>query len=159
MASGQARFTKRYSDAEKDALMRAVLVDGVIVAEAVRRAPQGRLGVPAFHLDLQYAYQLVKNGRERFESANPDALRGAIDQHLIKLAAKALKQARALEAQDVADPDQIRVAIRSLKEAKTGLQAPAKAPMSPRPVQEPDVDEKPSEDVLGRLLGNGKGPH
>jgi hypothetical protein len=158
MPTGQARFTKRYTTEQKHALMHAVLVDKITTAEACRRAPHGRLGVEAFTIDPGYADSLISKGRVAFEAATPEALRTAIDGQLIKLAAKALKQARALEAQDVADPDQIRTAIKALKEAKTGLAAPVAKPKVP---QAPGSEEpaKPGADVLSGLLAgaNGKG--
>jgi hypothetical protein len=101
-----ARFIRKYSEAEKDALMKAVFVDGITVAEAVRRAPQGRLDVPAFTLNLQYAYDIVKTGRDGYEERNPEALELATANELRRLHRLNLKRSRGLT--EASDPDEIK---------------------------------------------------
>jgi hypothetical protein len=158
MSQSGPRFTRRYNDAQKAALLKAVLSDGISTAEAVRRAASGDLGVPAFKLDKVYAYQLVGKGREAFEAQNPEALRLSIDRQIVAMARKALKMARALEKQQDPDPAALKAWVAALKAAQTGLARPEK----PRAGQgSGDGLERPrsEEDVLGGLLakaGNGR---
>lgn len=151
MAGNQARFTRQYTDVQKDALLSAVILDGLTVAEAVRRANAGTLGLPAFKLDRLYAYQLVKQGREAFRLRNPAALHKTIDTLLTELAGLAVNQAEDVVARakkgDIAAAD-IKRAISDLKAAKAGLERPQKPKDAPT-----DTPAVAGDDVLTRLLG------
>jgi hypothetical protein len=156
-----ARFIRKYSEAEKDALMKAVFVDGITVAEAVRRAPQGRLDVPAFTLNLQYAYDIVKTGRDGYEERNPEALELATANELRRLHRLNLKRSRGLT--EASDPDEIKRAAQALSATRSAMRGPGGS--KPRAHGENQTNptaptEKPSqsEDVLSRLLREDKAP-
>jgi hypothetical protein len=78
------RDSRRYNDAQIEAIMRAHLIDGHIVSEVWRMASRGELGVPAFEPDRRYIYQLIKHNRDAFEASNPDALRRSTEKALAK---------------------------------------------------------------------------
>jgi hypothetical protein len=120
----QSRFTKRYTAQHKDAILQAVLMDGHSVQEAIRRARAGQLGIPAFEIG-NYAYDIVRDGREAYEARNDTALDHAIDEALRADAVAALKHDRALRArfkQDgTADPEALKrsaVAMAGIKKAR-----------------------------------------
>jgi hypothetical protein len=68
------RDSKRHTEAQIQAIMQSVAIDGNTPAETWRMAGRGELGVPAFHVDQRYIYQLIKRHRDAFESQNPEAL-------------------------------------------------------------------------------------
>lgn len=135
--SGAARFTTRFSQAQKDAILKAVILDGHTVKTARDMAKAGQLDVPAFEIGT-YAYDIVKNDREAFELANDSALDLAIDTELRKTAALALAHNRALRAlakrDGTDDPDAMKRSAQALsaikrarREAGTGSNQRAKA--------------------------------
>lgn len=93
--SGAARFTTRYTDDQKQAILRAVLIDGHTVAQAIVMAGVGELGVPAFAIGV-YAYDVVKKGRDAFEAEHDDALTAAIEHELKGAEIDALATIRAI---------------------------------------------------------------
>jgi hypothetical protein len=116
--------------------MRAVLVEGMTVADAIRGAGRaGDLGLPAFDIG-RYAYQLVKaSGRERYEADNDSALHHSIDGELKALEIAALKHARATRARLKGDgsdsPDAIAKAAKAWpRPAKRG-ETPQEPPRHP----------------------------
>lgn len=68
------RDTRRYTDTQIQALLASMLIEGHTPAVTVRRALAGELGIPAFHVDRRYIYQLRDNNRDTFESEHPEAL-------------------------------------------------------------------------------------
>jgi hypothetical protein len=150
MAKQSARYTKRYADSEKQAFLRAVLVDQMTVSEAVRAGAAGELGVPAFELNRIYGYQLIKRHRDEYEIEHGDAMALAIDTAMTRLASKTLRLARETLKDDKATVNETRSAMLALKTAREGLskaKPAAQAAPEPKPTLETD---KP--DVIGRLL-------
>jgi hypothetical protein len=96
MATGASRFTRRYTDQQKDALLRAVCIDRMTVAAAVRAAEAGELGIPAYTVNRLYAYSLIKDGRDQFEAGNEQALAVAIEHELKGAEIDALANIRAI---------------------------------------------------------------
>jgi hypothetical protein len=78
---GSSRFTQRFTETQKNALLRAVLADGHTVAQARKMARAGQLDAPAFDIGT-YAYKLIAAGRDQFEANNEDALNRALADEL-----------------------------------------------------------------------------
>jgi transposase-like protein len=152
-----ARFVARYTDQQKDALLKAVLVDGLSIAEAARRAPHGRLGVDAFDVNRQYAYDLVKKGRDGYEERNPEALELATANELRRLHRLNLKRSRGLT--EASDPDEIKRAAQALSATRSAMRGPGGSkPKVHEPAPAPETPAPRGDDVLTRLLGNKKSP-
>jgi hypothetical protein len=156
---GQARFTTRYTQTEKDAILRAVLVEGHTVVKARQLAAQGELGVPAFEIG-NYAYDVVRDGREGFESRDDAALDRAMAEDIRLDAIAALAHNRALRARlkgdGTDDPEALKRAATALhairKLRNEGKQAPRPKPGT---VQTSDTgaNTAPTGDTLTNLLG------
>jgi hypothetical protein len=158
-STGAARFTAHFTDAQKEAIMRAVLVEGMTVADAMRGAAAGTLGVPAFTIG-RYAYDLVKDGRERYEANNDSALHHSIDVEMKALEIAALKHARATRARLKGDgsdsPDAIAKAAKALSDTRRARRDTQGAKTKPAPVQtagENHAAKPKSDDALSNLLG------
>lgn len=158
-SKGAARFTTAYTQEQRDALLRAVIIDGHTVRNAIDMANTGQLGVPAFGIG-RYAYDLVRDGREAFEARNDDALESALTAELKHNAIAALANNRALRRQLKADGrddvDALRrnaQAIAAIQKARRDTEPRAKA--KPAPVQTnptTDAPEPKTADVLQGLL-------
>jgi hypothetical protein len=135
---GAARFTNRFTQAQKDALLRAVLIDGHTVKAARDMARAGQLGVPAFEIGV-YAYDVIKSGRDQFEQSNETALDLAIDAELKRTAAAALAHNRSLLASfkrdGTSDPDALRRSAQTLSAIKRARREAAnpRAATKPKP--------------------------
>lgn len=149
MSTNRARWTQYYTEEQKNALLEAVLVDGMRVAPAVRLAAQGRLkGTPAVEWHKNYAYKVVARNRASYEAKNDQALALAIDRALHDAALGTLKQLRALNEKDDPDPAKVKATVLTLRTLKADLKKP------PKPKAEKPGPEKPvTGDVLGELLG------
>lgn len=88
-----ARFTRHFTKEQKDALMRAVCVDGHSIAQARRMARNGELGMPAFTIGT-YAYKYIREHRETFERQDDQALNRAIKDELRHAEVDALNELR-----------------------------------------------------------------
>lgn len=155
-----ARFTKRYSDEQKTAFLRAVLVEGMAVQEAMRRAADGRLGVPAFEgRGTHWGYTLRNTYAAAFEAMNDEALAAATQRELRAAHLANLKALRELPAD--ADPARRASAAKALRETQRAMEAPSARGVAPkRKTEQPAPVEKP-DGTLGELLamaGNAKGP-
>lgn len=152
MANNAARFTKRYTDAEKQAILRSVIVERQSVVQTVRKAAAGELGVPAFDLNKTYAYEIVKREREAYEAQNTDALATGIDEAISRLAAKTLRMARTLERMAEPNPDEVRRTVQALKTARAALREP-NAPKNDAPtLVQTNATQAPN--VIETLLRN-----
>jgi hypothetical protein len=156
-----ARFTKRYTDEQKTAFLKAVLVDGLAVQEAMRRAADGRLGVPAFEgRGTHWGYTLRNTYAAAFEAMNDEALAAATQRELRAAHLANLKALRELPAD--ADPARRASAAKALRETQRAMEAPSARGVAPKRKAEPEPakPEKP-DGTLGELLamaGNAKGP-
>lgn len=119
-----ARFTRTYNQAQKQALLKAVLIDGHTVADARRMAQTGQLGVPAFNLSTA-AYSMVRDGREAFETTNETALARAIEREMHGAELDALAHIRAtrqaFNRDALANPEPLRratLALAAIKKAR-----------------------------------------
>lgn len=151
--AGRARFTRKYTDEQIEAFLRAVLIDHTPVAAAVRKAEAGQLGVPGFTLNRVYAYELVKRRREGYEQEHPEAAVAAIDKALMALANKALSQSRILAKAEMADPDAIKRTVQALTTARAAIR-PETRP-APKQSASPKGEPEPSntaENTLTSLL-------
>lgn len=150
MGPNQARFTRRYTHEQQLALLEAVLIDGMRVSEAIRKAREGGLkDTPACDWG-SYAYKIIKRERDTFEVESPLALRRAIDVELHHLAVNTMRQARRLNekqktGQDV-DYETVRKAALALRTLKVDLD-------KPKPVKDPEPGPgRAQTGVLGELL-------
>jgi hypothetical protein len=152
------RFIKRYTDEQKDALLHAVLIDNVSVAEAVRRATRGELGVASFTFNLQYAYQVIKTGREDFEARNPEALGLATARELQRAHHANLRALRGLK--EDADPgERARLAKHVAETWRAMGSGGAKPKRGERPSTNTPKTESERDHVLERLLNHGHKPN
>lgn len=161
-STGRARFTAHFTDAQKEAVIRAVAVEGHTVADVIRKARAGELGLPAFDIG-RYAYQLVRDGRERYEADHDDALHAGIDRELKALEIAALAHARAVRARLKGDgtdsPDAIAKAAQGLsatRKARRDTQGAAGKPKAKQSAVQTDNTNgaaKPNGDPLSNLLG------
>jgi hypothetical protein len=142
-ATGASRFTSRYTDAQKDAILRAVLITGTTVAEAIKLAAAGQLGVPAFTVGI-YAYDIVKKGRDGFEADHEEALNLAVANELKAAELDALANIRTIRRglkRDVAnDTSRLAAATRDLAQIR---KARREANTAPRTSTKPQHSAKP----------------
>lgn len=155
--AGRSRYTIRYTDEQVNAIMRAVLIDGHKVAQAIRMAETGQLDTPAFKLDRRYAYQLVKKRRDAFEMANPEAMAHSTEAELRRIHALNLAKARKLDGDS--DPTEIaKIAkataetLRAIKTSETKPPARAKAPMNTPEPERNTAPKTTAPDVLAGLI-------
>lgn len=161
MAQGGARFTTRYTALQKEALLRAVCIDRMTVADAVRAAAAGELGLPAFEINRQYAYDILKKDRDAFEAGNEEALEAAIDHELRGAEIDALAQIRKLRKRGrESEVDTARLALASKdlvairkarREAGTNTQTTKTKPPSSQSAQPSNAQAK-SDATLSDLL-------
>lgn len=151
MNQSAARFTKRYTLEQIEAVMRSVITEGRAVTDTVKMAHAGGLGIPAFDLDRGYAYELVAKHREAYEASNTNTLADSIDAAIARLAAKALTLASKTERNPKATAEDIKRAVATLKAAREALARPETKPTTPTNAQASEVT---SPDVLGSLLTN-----
>lgn len=124
MADNSPRWSRKYTDAQREAFLRAVVLEDVPVAEAVRRAARGELGIPAFKVHGRYAYQLVGKLRESFEVDNPEALQRGTKKSLKTAHVANLRALRALPFD--ADPTERTRLAKAVHDSLKLLDAPAK---------------------------------
>lgn len=165
--TGASRFTTRFTQAQKHAILKAVLIDGHTVKTARDMARAGQLDVPAFEIGT-YAYDIVKADREAFELANETALDLAIDAELRKTAGLALAHNRALLAKarrdGTDDPDALKRSAQALsaikrarREAQTGSNQRAKAKPAQVETTAETVNTDSGASVVASLLGKADG--
>lgn len=152
MTQGAARYTTRYTDTQKDAIVKNVVLNGETVAESVRKASRGELGMAAFSLNLQYAYEVVNARREAFEGENDEVLRRVTAKALKQAHAANLKALRALHADaDPAERARLAKAVSSTWQAMSTLGKAPGRPKTEAPAQEPVAPQR-GPDVLDSLL-------
>jgi hypothetical protein len=149
------RFIHRFSDEQKDAILKARLVDRLRVPEIQRRARDGQLGVPAFEIG-DYAYQVIKRGQADYEERNDDALAQSTADTLKAAHRANLKALRGLG--DDADPGERARLAKHVAETWRAMGAAGAKPKPVRQKAEP-VAVADGDDVLAGLLKNAKGPH
>lgn len=152
MASNEARFTRRLSDSQRDAALKAVLTDGHSVKEAQRRAANGQLGVPAFQLTDTF-YATARKHRAEYEARDETKRDLAIDDELARIVALALDNSRKLTAkstpEDIARHAKTLATVkRAAREASTRPKAKP-APYTPSDTPTP---EQPTASVITSLL-------
>jgi hypothetical protein len=149
------RDSKRYNEAQVEAIMRAHIIDGHIVSEVWRMAERGELGVPAFKPDRRYMYQLIKNNRDAFEASNPEALAAATTKALAMAHKANLDALRNLGA-DTDPAERARLAKALAETARTlNTHTPKRETREPQRASEnAPSDETPTSDrTLTNLLG------
>lgn len=155
--TAQARHTTRLTQAQKDALLKAHLLDGVNVRECQRMARRGELDTPAFEIG-DYAYDVIKHGRESFEERHPEALAKSTRAAIRRLHKRNLAKARALDGST--DPAENARVAKALAETYKAVQATearpnahAKAKAEPGYNQGPEPSDAPkTDDPLSNLL-------
>jgi len=162
-STGRARFTAHFTDAQKEAIMRSALVEGRTVADTIRAAKAGELGMPAFDIG-RYAYQLVRDGRDRYEGQNDEALHRSIDDELHALEIAALSHARAirrrLKGDGTDNPDSIAKAAQGLSATRKARREANSAQKGAKPKATPGYNqppERPKDDPLTNLLAMAEG--
>lgn len=153
--SGGARLTKHYTREQVDALLDAVLVQGISQAEVERRAMAGTLkeGLAPFGRP-RFIYQLIRRGRDQFEAGNDDALDSGHGRELKRLYLLALKKARSLdEKADVAEIARHAKAVGEAHKALRGAETKPRAPKAKPSAsdREPETTPQSQEDVLASL--------
>lgn len=153
-----ARLTRQYTDEEVNALLHAVLVDGLRQSEAERRAIAGTLkpGLAPFGRP-RFAYPLIRRGRERFEATNDQALDSGAGTELKRLTRLALAKARELDKDS--DPAEIARRAKALAEthkALRGAEGKTRAPTNQKArdserVNETETKAQSQADVLAQL--------
>lgn len=103
------RDSKRYSEAQIQAMLKAHIIDGHKGSEVVRMAAAGTLGIPAFTIDKRYVYQVLNKNREAFELDHPDVLAKSTQDELKRLHVANLRASRAL-AKDTDPQERARIA-------------------------------------------------
>lgn len=163
--SGQARFTRRLDQHQRDAILRSVLVDGRTVAETIRLANIGQLGIPAFDIGV-YAYDIVRKYRDTFEERDEDALEAAIQRELKAAELDALAHIRAVrrsfKRDEASNPEALRRATQALaaiKKARRDAGAtkhPAKPKPAPVQTTQPDASAGTIETLLKAAKRNAR---
>ncbi|HWK30110.1 MAG TPA: hypothetical protein VNS09_26300 [Solirubrobacter sp.] len=126
---------RHYPEPQREALLQAVVINGLSIAEAVRRAKAGTLGdVSPFTIPYSSAKTIVANGRDAFAVSAPDRAHGAIDRAALQLVGQALRAANQLA--DDADPVAIKRTADALVAARRALPPQPKTPKPAEP-QEP----------------------
>lgn len=154
MAENRSRFRLRYTQAQKDAILKAVLLDGLYVAEAIRRAARGELDVAAFTIG-DYAYDIVKNGRDDFEGRNDEALEHGTREALKGAHRANLRALRALT--DQADPAERARVAKAVAETQRAMASgskpkPARGESTPQPETNGHGSQSQENDTLTKLL-------
>jgi hypothetical protein len=147
-----------YNDLQRQALLTAVVLDGLTIAEAQRRAIAGELpGTPAFNIKYNSAADIVRRGREAFEIRalrDPEHARKTLDADALlvcgyaHLATKAIE--KAVKAGETPDAATVRKAADAITSARRAL---GPAPRKPAPKPEPETPhDKPVNGVLAELI-------
>jgi hypothetical protein len=145
-----SRDSKRRTEAEIQAIMRAHIIDGHIVSNVWRMAMAGELGVPAFDPGRRYIYSLIKNNRDSFEAQNPDALQASTTKALA-LAHKANLDALRALAKDTDPQERARIAKAVSDSAKT-LNAVAQKPARENTNAQPATPDAKQDPTLSSLI-------
>lgn len=150
-----ARFTRKLTDAQKDAILAAHFRDGHRGAEVARMAQRGQLAGGPFHVG-RYVYEILEAGREQWEARD--------DQALADGTRKALREAhqanlKALRATKAADPAERARMAKATAESFKAMQAVNGKPAKKAPARqhgqsdETEQPEKaPGDGTLGELL-------
>jgi hypothetical protein len=140
----------RYTRDQRDAILRAVMVQGISIADARRRAIAGELDVPAFRIPYASACDIVRHDRDSYTLRNPDVMRSEIDREILAMAGAARKVAAKLRTQPDPNPDEIKRAVQALAAARAAIQTAPKP--APRPAGKTAQDTTPTPpSVLTRL--------
>jgi hypothetical protein len=141
------RDSRRFTDVQVQAIMRAHLIDGYIVSDVWRMAKAGELGLPAFEPDRRYIYQLIKNNRDQFEASNPEALAAATTKALAMAHKANLDALRNLPK--TADPGERARLAKALADTQRTLTANAPKRDVPRePQQHTNANQDQSQAVM-----------
>ena len=147
-----------YTRAQRDALLRAVVIDGLTVAEACRRANAGELpGIDAFRVPYGSASDIVRKDRETFQVralADIDHAREVLEADTLRLAGYAHITARAIEKQVLAGETPDPTAVKKAAEAVTAVRR-ALGPAPRKPLEKTETEKPASpaaDDVVTELL-------
>lgn len=150
-STSAARFTRHFTDAQKNAFLTAVLVNGHTIAAARRMAKAGQLGVPAFEIGT-YAYRLVDRSRDSFEAINDDALAKSTRDELKRLHRLALAKSRTLaKTTDVAEIARV---AKALAETERALNTNAKKQAAPKTSAKPATANEPTPDTGANVVAS-----
>ena len=151
-ANHGARLTRIYTDPQRQAMLKAHLVDGMSIADAERAAMAGRLGLPPFGR-RRFGYNIIREGRETFEAKNDEALEAGTAKALRDAQLANLKALRGLPVD--ADPEKRARLAKALADAQRARgpvvsRAKAKAKAGAVEAETPRTPQPP--DVLGELV-------
>lgn len=151
-----ARLTRVYTDTERQAILKAHLVDGLAIAEAERRAMAGTLvaGMGPFGR-RRFGYSIIKQGRESFEATNDVALDSGTAGELKRLHRLALARTRELD--DTSDVAEIARRAKALAETHRALRgAPSNTtrakPKASASEQQAETVPQSAADTLAQLI-------
>lgn len=149
MAGNQgARLTRTYTDQQRQAMLKAVLSDGMGIAEAERAAMNGLLGLPPFGR-RRFGYPIIYNGRETYETKNEEALEAGTAKALKDAHLANLRALRALgEDADPAERARVAKALADTHRARGQVNPKGRS----RKAEAPSEAPAKGEDVLGQLV-------
>jgi len=154
-----SRWTPRFSDSQREAILDAVLVKGLSARASTRAAAAGELeGTDAFTMSASTAAGLVRKHRDEYAVRDTASAQAALEADALVLARIAHRATRDIESKVAKgeDPDLISVkrAAEAITAAKRALgptpRKPARADETRKHV-EPDPSEN-STGVLASLL-------
>jgi hypothetical protein len=151
---GKERHSHRFTQAQKDAILKAVLIDQMTPAAAWRAGKAGQLGLPAFDTGQRHVYTIVRRGRETFESENSSALANTTHDALIRLHRLALNHALGLD--DTSDLAEIAKAAKTLSETEKALRAKPARGIDHGSADDASVPDAAQTSVVSNLLDMSK---
>jgi hypothetical protein len=165
-SEAMSQHTRRYSERQRDAVLRAVLVDGLSVAEAHRHAVAGELpGVPAFALTYRSAVAIVAKGRDSFDAQqlqDPAEAHAALDDDALAIAGRTHQAVTILRRGDKLPDGLDLVALKKAADAVAATRRALPPRRAPKTTEPADQDAPPTQgdDVLARMLrGDFSGPN
>lgn len=155
MDMSSARFTRRYTDEQKRAMLEAHILQGLSVAECMRRARAGTLkpGMAPFGSAGRFAYDMIAKARETFEATNEEALAAGTEKALKEAHIANLKALRSLP--EDCDPEKRARTAKALADTQRAraVQAPrGKAKAKPGAAEAETPTTPMGPDVLGQLV-------
>jgi len=142
------QFQNKWTDVQREAVISAVLEEGMTVREAVTAGASGQLGLAPFTMPKGTGYHVVAQAkRER----NPEEMFTAeVDKYRRRAAKLVDRGLQQLEEQDSPAPNQIREVVRAVKELR-GMASPSRP--EPKRKTNGTAPEPPTDvpDLLTRL--------
>ena len=162
-------WTRRFSDGQREAILHAVLTDGMSARAAARAAAAGELpDMAAFRMAPSTAAELIRRERDNYRLRDPETAAATLADDAVKLARFAHQATTAIEAAtgrgETPDPIAVKRAAEAVTAARRAL-GPQPAKPVPKPDTSPqDVEPDHPEDgngvvasLLAKVPANGNG--